>query len=74
MSESLQEFLVALADDGVLLARFRVEPGPVLDEAGLVGEAREALLSRDLDRIRALLPPGYSTPMAIVSAPESSAP
>ncbi len=53
------EFLLQLAEDPDLLARYREDPTAVLAEAGVAPEHHEALVSGDLKRVRALLGDEY---------------
>lgn len=46
------DFLLELADDPELLARFRDDPATVLAESGLTTEQQEILRSNDLKRVR----------------------
>ena len=46
------DFLLELADDPELLARFRDDPATVLAESGLTAEQQQILRSNDLKRVR----------------------
>jgi hypothetical protein len=46
------DFLLELAEDAELLARYRDDPARVLAESGLTDEQQEILRSNDLKRIR----------------------
>jgi hypothetical protein len=46
------DFLLELAEDPELLARYRDDPTRVLAESGLTDEQQEILRSNDLKRIR----------------------
>jgi hypothetical protein len=46
------EFLIRLGDDPDLLARYKQDPYPVMDEAGLSPEQQDLIMSGDVRRIR----------------------
>ena len=56
------ELLVRLSTDPALRRRFQVDPGAVMDEAGIEGAEREILSSGSPDQLRSYLgndaPPG----------------
>jgi len=51
----LEAFLVGLATDAQKLANFCKDPGRALDDAGVTGDAKAAMLSRDPLQIRKAL-------------------
>ncbi len=55
MSEHFRDYLIALADDPNLLARYKADPKDTLRDAAISNEERHALLSGDVDQIRAFL-------------------
>lgn len=55
MSGGLRDFLVRLATDPDSLARFSSDPAGAADQAGLTPDEKEAVLSRDSDRLRSVL-------------------
>ena len=55
MSGNLSEFLVDLASDPDQMAAFLADPDRVFDAAGLTGEERAAVRSRDTERLNAAL-------------------
>jgi hypothetical protein len=48
----IYEFLLALANDPELLARFESEPGEVLEQLGITGDAASLLLAGKLVDLR----------------------
>jgi hypothetical protein len=55
MSENFRDYLIGLADDPDLLAKYKKDPKDTLLMAAISSEERAALLKHDKDRIRALL-------------------
>jgi hypothetical protein len=55
MSGSLRDFLVELASNSELMTQFAADPAGVVDRAGLTADAKDAILSRDSDRLRVAL-------------------
>ncbi len=55
MSENFRDYLIALADDPALLARYNADPKDTLRDAAISNEERKALLSGDAAQINALL-------------------
>lgn len=55
MSENFRDYLVALADDADLLARYKSQPGETLADARISSEEKQALRSGDAAQIMALL-------------------
>ena len=58
MSGNLSEFLVDLASNPDQMAAFLADPDRVFDAAGLTGEERDAVRSRDAERLNAALSGG----------------
>ena len=58
MSGNLSEFLVDLASNPDQMAAFLADPDRVFDAAGLSGEERDAVRSRDAARLNAALSGG----------------
>lgn len=72
MSQRLLDFLREISEDNERLDHFRAAPDRIMEDAGLSAEEKEAIKSRDPQRIRALVPgaspaegPG-TTPVVIV--------
>ncbi len=55
MSENFRDYLIALADDPALLARYKADPKDTLKDAAISNEERQALLSGDVSKINAFL-------------------
>ena len=55
MSGNLSEFLVDLASDPDRMTAFLADPDRVFDAAGLTAEERDAVRSRDTERLNAAL-------------------
>lgn len=55
MSGSLRDFLVELASNSELMTQFTADPAGVVNRAGLTADAKDAILSRDSDRLRLAL-------------------
>ncbi len=55
MSENLSNFLIDLASDPGLMARFHSDPAGVLNGRNLDADEEAALIARDAGRIRAVL-------------------
>ncbi len=55
MSENFRDYLIALADDPALLARYKADPKDTLRDAAISNEERQALLSGDAAKINAFL-------------------
>jgi hypothetical protein len=60
------DFLLELAEDAELLARYRDDPAQVLAESGLTDEQQEILRSNDLKRIRDAIRAEYQQAKVIV--------
>jgi hypothetical protein len=58
MSDRLSEFLVDLASNQDAMAAFHADPARVFDEAGLTGDERTMILSRDPRRTSRTLAQG----------------
>jgi hypothetical protein len=60
------DFLLELAEDPDLLARYRDDPARVLAESGLTDEQQEILRSNDLKRIRDAIRAEYQEAQVIL--------